>query len=219
MAEAENAERPGLRARQRSRTRERVLDASIAGFSERGYEGTSLGQISASCGIKQSLILYHFESKENLWRASVDEIWRRMEATLFRFAGLERNPEGEYEGPVDDQSLRSLLRAFLHSMSEHPAYLRILLREGSHPGGRFDWLEEHHTRRNFRLCKHLIESAQANHLIREGSADHLVYILAGALVFIFAVEADVEKQTGQAPRDPAFLDTHITTLLSFLDTG
>ncbi len=219
MTDAADRASPSTRARQRNQTREAVLDAAIDGFSEHGYEGTSLGHISSICGVKQSLILYHFESKEMLWRAAVDEVWRRMETTLFSFAserGLVWNREGEIDGLLDSQSLRTLLRAFLHSMALHPAYLRILLREGSHPGVRFDWLEEHHTRRNFRLCRDLIEVAQAKGLIQRGSPDHLVYILAGAMTFIFAVEADVEKQTGREPHEPGFLDEHIDTLMTFL---
>jgi TetR/AcrR family transcriptional regulator len=220
MAASADSTSPSTRERQRNRTRESVLDAAIGGFSEHGYEGTSLGHISSSCGIKQSLILYHFQNKELLWRAAVDEVWRRMEATLFKYAaerGLLQNAGGEVEGLVDEQSLRTLLRAFLHSMSEHPAYLRILLREGSHPGARFDWLEAHHTRRNFHLCKELIEVAQSKGLIRSGSPEHMVYILAGAMTFIFAVEEDVRKQTGLDPHDPTFLDKHIDTLLAFLN--
>jgi TetR/AcrR family transcriptional regulator len=222
MARSPDLSSPSTRVRQRKQTREAVLDTAIDGFSEHGYEGTSLGHISSRCGIKQSLILYHFQSKEMLWRAAVDEVWRRMETTLFSFAtqhGLILDRDGKFEGPVDEHGLRALLRAFLYSMAEHPAYLQILLREGSHAGARFAWLEKHHTRRNFRLCKDLIETAQTNGLIRQGSAEHWVYILAGAMTFIFAIEADVQKQTGLDPHDPDFLDAHIETLLAFLNNA
>jgi TetR/AcrR family transcriptional regulator len=222
MANSPGATNSSARVRQRNQTREAVLDAAIDDFSRLGYEGTSLGRISSSCGVKQPLILYHFRNKETLWRAAVDTVWQRMEASLFDFAskqGLAQslgNDSNTFVGPVAEDELRSLLRGFLHSMAQHPAYLRILLREGSHPGARFDWLEENHTRRNFQLCRELVVVAQTQGLIREGPPEHLVYILAGAMTFIFAVEADVEKQTGRAPEDPEFLDIHVDTLLGFL---
>lgn len=36
--------------------------------------------------MKQPLIVYHFGSKEDLWQAAVEEVWRRMESTLRQHA-------------------------------------------------------------------------------------------------------------------------------------
>jgi hypothetical protein len=103
-----------------------------------------------------------------------------------------------------------------HLLSEHPQYLQMLLREGSHRGPRFDWLEQHHLGRNFRSGTALFESLQERGLFPGVAPEHLIYILAGATTFIFAVEADVRRQTGSAPRSPTFLDAHIDALMKLL---
>ena len=109
-----------------------------------------------------------------------------------------------------------MLRAFVGSVARHPEYLRILLHEASHPGPRFDWLVEHHTARNYRLGVSLFESAQTSGLLPNVPVHHLVYLMTGAMTFIFAVSADVERQTARDPRSPEFLDEHVEALLELL---
>ncbi|MCB1138439.1 MAG: TetR/AcrR family transcriptional regulator [Leptospiraceae bacterium] len=48
--------------------RDRILEAARKAFSQNGYHGTSIRQISNLCGLKQPSIYHHFESKENLFR-------------------------------------------------------------------------------------------------------------------------------------------------------
>lgn len=48
-----------------------ILTAAIAVFARDGYHGASVRDISRECGIKQPTIYHFFESKENLYRASL----------------------------------------------------------------------------------------------------------------------------------------------------
>jgi AcrR family transcriptional regulator len=209
----------GIREQRAAKTRGAVLDAAIALFSEHGCEGTPLRNIAERCGIKQSLILYHFENKDALFKAAIDEVCRRMETTLFAWVqehGVAVDASGQLVDAGDARTLRVVLRAFVQAVSEHPEYLQMLLREGSHRGTRFDWLEQHHTGRNFRLGTAFFASLQQRGLFADVATEHLIYILAGATTFIFAVEADVQHQTGRDPRSAEFLDAHIDTLAKLL---
>lgn len=53
-------------------TRERILDAALVSFADRGYEATSLDALAASLGVRKQTILYHFGSKEALLDAVID---------------------------------------------------------------------------------------------------------------------------------------------------
>ena len=48
------------------KTRERILDASAALFSQQGYNGTALRDIAAALDMKAGSLYYHFDSKEQL---------------------------------------------------------------------------------------------------------------------------------------------------------
>ena len=97
------------REAQAAHTRELILDAAVELFSMKGCDGTSLRDIGERSGVKRPLILYHFESKELLWRAAVDEVWGRMETRLFGWAtehGLTPGEQGELSGLEEPGSLR-----------------------------------------------------------------------------------------------------------------
>lgn len=64
------------------KTRERVLDAALAGFGRRGYEATSLDALAGELGVRKQTILYYFPSKEALLEAVVDLTAAEMSAVL-----------------------------------------------------------------------------------------------------------------------------------------
>ncbi len=55
-------------------TKERILMAALEMFSQKGYEGTNIRELSASLGLVKSGIYKHFESKEAIWNALLDRM-------------------------------------------------------------------------------------------------------------------------------------------------
>jgi AcrR family transcriptional regulator len=51
------------------RTRQRILDAALTLFAEKGYEATSMREISQQLGITKAALYYHFDSKADIVRA------------------------------------------------------------------------------------------------------------------------------------------------------
>lgn len=69
-------------------TKERILDAALAVFAERGYAGTNLKDIADMVGIVKSALYRHFKSKEELMDAVID----RMSQYYEKHFGSEKNP-------------------------------------------------------------------------------------------------------------------------------
>ncbi|WP_018599563.1 TetR/AcrR family transcriptional regulator [Mycobacterium sp. 155] len=65
---------PGKRRRRADGelSRARILDAATEIASERGYEGTSIGAVSAKCGLPASSIYWHFKDKDDLLAAVIE---------------------------------------------------------------------------------------------------------------------------------------------------
>ena len=55
-------------------TKERILTAALELFSQKGYEGTNIRELSASLGLVKSGIYKHYESKEDVWNALLDRM-------------------------------------------------------------------------------------------------------------------------------------------------
>ena len=60
------------KARDGEDTKQRVLSAAQALFAEKGFNGTSLAEISRRCGISDGLILHHYHNKQNLYNAVLE---------------------------------------------------------------------------------------------------------------------------------------------------
>ena len=55
-------------------TKERILAAALEMFSQNGYAGTNIRELSASLGLVKSGVYKHYESKEAIWNALLDEM-------------------------------------------------------------------------------------------------------------------------------------------------
>ncbi|MFD7613920.1 TetR/AcrR family transcriptional regulator [Streptomyces sp. NPDC059828] len=71
----------------RRRSRERLLQATVDLVGERGYEATTLGDITDRAGSARGLVSYYFAGKRQLFQSAVH---RLMHLTLE--AALEREP-------------------------------------------------------------------------------------------------------------------------------
>ncbi len=54
--------------------RERLLDAAISLFAERGYAATSIREIVEAAGVTKPALYYYFQSKEGIFRAILDAV-------------------------------------------------------------------------------------------------------------------------------------------------
>ena len=57
-----------------SGTKERILEAALEMFSQKGYAGTNIRELSASLGLVKSGVYKHYESKEAIWNALLDQM-------------------------------------------------------------------------------------------------------------------------------------------------
>ena len=55
-------------------TKERILEAALEMFSQNSYAGTNIRELSASLGLVKSGVYKHYESKEAIWNALLDEM-------------------------------------------------------------------------------------------------------------------------------------------------
>lgn len=63
-------------------TWDRVLDAAEEAFASQGYAAASVNEIAARAGIRGPSLLYHFGSKESLYREVLRRFYRRVDALL-----------------------------------------------------------------------------------------------------------------------------------------
>src|SRR5207247_621254 len=99
--------------------RERVLEAALELFGERGYHATSIAEIGERAGIAKSVLYHYFESKSALYETIVETLSDQL---------LER-VAGALPGDPDAPRLRPGLDAYLGFLAERPAAWRLLVRD------------------------------------------------------------------------------------------
>jgi TetR/AcrR family transcriptional regulator len=118
-----------------------LLDAGAVEFAAHGFAGASTRRIAQRAGAHQPQINYHFTSKEQLWRATVDHLFAQMNATLPAL--------GDRPSPSD--AFEAVLRSFVRFSAKRPELDRIINLEATAPSLRLDWLVATHLRPRFEL--------------------------------------------------------------------
>ena len=113
-----------------------LLDAATVEFAAHGFAGASTRRIAQRAGAHQPQINYHFTSKEQVWRATVDHLFAQMDATL---PGL-----GDGHSPSD--AFVAVVRSFVRFSAERPELDRLINLDATAPSLRLDWLVATHLR-------------------------------------------------------------------------
>jgi AcrR family transcriptional regulator len=99
--------------------RERVLEAGLELFGERGYHAASIADIGERAGIAKSVLYHHFGSKAGLFEAIAETQTHDLLAHVA--SALPADPA--------EPRLRAGLDAYLGFFAERPAAWRLLLRD------------------------------------------------------------------------------------------
>jgi AcrR family transcriptional regulator len=95
---------PGLRQRKRQQTRERLTQAAIALFLDRGFEATTLDDIAAAADISRRSFFHYFASKEDVVFA-----WQE-ESTAALIAAVAARPANESMLAAAENAIYAMVR-------------------------------------------------------------------------------------------------------------
>jgi TetR/AcrR family transcriptional regulator len=201
-SEARVVRRPQQRALD---TRERLVDAAVDAFATHGFAGAGTREIARHAGVALAALPYHFTTKDALWRAAADRIFRGLaDTTAKRLGGLD--------GVDLPTQLRLVLREFVRYSAAHPELHRFMMHEGFAGSARLAWLVETHVRPMYDFVCALARAAQRDGLAPPGRVAHLHYILIGAATSVYVLRAEYQLLTGDDPRREDLIDEHVATL-------
>jgi AcrR family transcriptional regulator len=89
--------------------RDTLLTAALAGFTQRGYDATSVADLAATTGMSKAAVSYHFPTKNDLLHALAAPLLDSLDALI------QRHPPT----PHWPNEVRSLLEDYLTTLTEH----------------------------------------------------------------------------------------------------
>ncbi|MAM12451.1 MAG: TetR family transcriptional regulator [Rhizobiaceae bacterium] len=121
MDKADTTARPETRRRPQKRdtaaTRLALLHAAVAEFTEFGYEGGRVDRIAKNAGVNKQLVYHHFGSKADLYRATLEEVYREIR---------EREQQLHLDELEPEDAMRALIGFSFDYLSEHPEFVTLL---------------------------------------------------------------------------------------------
>ena len=154
-------------------TRRRILEAAGPRFAEKGFDATSVREITEAAGTNVAAVNYHFRSKEELYIATVRHAAGSCE---------ERSPVPRWlPGTPPAQRLHDFIRAFLGRFlrPDVPAWHRVLIfREVADPRpGACEQFVSEFVRPTFAVLVGIVRE-----LVPAGLPDEEVHLLASSVI-------------------------------------
>jgi TetR/AcrR family transcriptional regulator len=100
--------------------RARILASATRLFATQGFDGTAIQEIADAVGIRKPSLLYHFESKDELRQAVLDDVLARWKDTLPSILLAATAGEAQFD---------AITREIVSFFAEDPDRARLLLRE------------------------------------------------------------------------------------------
>jgi AcrR family transcriptional regulator len=190
-------------------TRARILTAALDLFADRSFEGATTREIAQRAGVSQPSLNYHFRTKDDLWRAAVDQLFAELRATMgARLDGLR--------GVDRVTTAKLMIRDFITFSAAHPQLHRIITQESKGDGGRIDWLVDTHVRPLYEVTTDLFARLVEDGAVPDIPAPFLYYILTGAGPTIFVLAPECRRLAGFDPLAPEAVETHADAVIELL---
>lgn len=120
---------------ERGNTKQDILEAALELFSVQGYEATSISQIASAVGIRKASLYSHFENKQAILDALVQEVLEQYaEHSLFARADGENDTGSAPQTPdVAVQMIQGQIRYILHDPSISRARKMLVIEQFQNP--------------------------------------------------------------------------------------
>ena len=104
---------------EKTNTRDKILEAAIELFAEKGFNGTTTKEIAEAADVNESLIFRHFSTKRDLYGAIIEK-------KIDEEPGIE-HPIQTYQDTKDDHLIfKSIAQRMLNKCGNDSSFIRLL---------------------------------------------------------------------------------------------
>ena len=192
---------------ERGNTKQEILEASLELFSVQGFEATSISQIAGAVGIRKASLYSHFESKQAILDALVEEVLEQYgKHSIFARKDWEKNADSLPR--TSDEAAQMILgqiRYILHDPTISRARKMLVIEQFQNRS-----LAELQTKQNYSDVLRYF-SGLVKQLIRQGVlADEDPEIMAAQFCLPISVWINLcDREPDREPEVMALVEKHI----------
>ncbi len=170
--------RTGVREAAAQATRDSILRAATKVFAKYGYDGGSVEKISKAANSYDRMIYYYFGSKEGLFIAVLEGIYKRMDEA-------EAAIELDVTRPVE--ALTAVIRFVLGYYRRNPEFVTLLNTENLHKGRHIakSLRAREYSSHAIEIIQRIVEGGVAQGLFRPDVAARDLYLLVAATGYFY----------------------------------
>ena len=172
------ARRPGARSLAAQATHDSILRAATKVFAKYGFAGGSVEKISQAAKSYDRMIYYYFGSKEGLFIAVLEGIYRRMDEAEAALALDATRPV---------EALTEIIRFVLGYYRKNPEFVTLLNTENLHKGRHIakSLRASEYSSRAITIIRELLASGVAQGLFRSDVEARDLYLLIAATGYFY----------------------------------
>jgi TetR/AcrR family transcriptional regulator len=160
----------------------RCLAAAEHLFADRGFEGTTLRDVSAAVGITSAALIHHFGTKERLYGMVLERVGNSLDSYVV-----------EVSEPVSINAVARMFERFLDWSFDHQHLAQLLLRELMENRSRLSRARRMHMLSLITSYVEQIQQGQKSGIFRQFDAELFVYYTLGAITHFSAAAPTIDR--------------------------
>ena len=172
------ARRAGVRELAAQDTRDSILRAATKIFAKHGFSGGRIDEISKAAKSYDRMIYYYFGSKEDLFIAVLEEMYRRFN---------EAETALELSSDQPEESLKAVISFMWGFYQKNPEFITLLNDENLHRGKHISksLRAREYSSPAIQILERVLESGARKKVFRDGLSARDVYLMIAAMNYFY----------------------------------
>ena len=172
------ARKPGVRELAAQDTRDSILRAATKIFAKHGFSGGRIDEISKAAKSYDRMIYYYFGSKEDLFIAVLEDMYRKFN---------EAETALELSSDQPEESLKAVIAFMWNFYQRNPEFITLLNDENLHRGKHISksLRAREYSSPAIQIIEQLMESGVRKKVFRSGVSARDVYLMIAAMNYFY----------------------------------
>ena len=204
---ARKSRRGGRGGTRNGGSRERILKVALREFATKGLSGARVDTIAAKAKTSKHMVYYHFRSKEELYKAVLEQAYAGIRAS-------EQAIDVDHMEPID--ALRAIIRQSFDYHADNEMFVRLVMNENIHHARYITERQIQGNKPIIETLSRILERGKRNGYLRADIDPRELHLTISALGFHFVsnkytfakiFELDMSSQAARERRREIVIDT------------
>jgi TetR/AcrR family transcriptional regulator len=200
----------GRKKAENPETAQRILSAAEQIFATHGLAGARTQAIARAAGVNKALLYYYFRSKQHLYRAVFENLFRQMKSLIQSRMPMDASPR---------QKIRAFVDGYFAFRVAYPNYARLMQQVMVQSPQQAQWLAREYFRPGHKELSRLIREGIAHRDFQSLDPDHAVLCIVAMIVFYFSGAPVHSVLLRKDALQSSAVEAHKRAVLNLLEHG